>query len=153
MNDLMPFPEANYSLRQDRGSRAMAGFSFGGMQTLSIGLCAHLKDFAWFAGLDPAGPGTLWSDDIAERVATENPRAYPIYYLYISVGTNDGTSRNTAAAAANGMTKGKGGSLPLIAKWRLFSRSRSNLPRQWSHGWHAYPNHRFWRRHPPGKIS
>jgi enterochelin esterase-like enzyme len=104
MNDLIPFLEANYSLKKDRGSRALAGFSFGGMQTLAIGLCAHLKDFAWFAGLNPAGPGTPSSDAIAERVAMQNPTMYPVHYLYISVGESDGTSSGSAAAAANGLT-------------------------------------------------
>ena len=104
MNDLIPFLEASYSLKKDRGSRAMAGFSFGGMQTLAIGLCAHLKDFAWFAGLDPAGPGTPSSDAIAQRVAMENPAMYPVHYLYISVGKSDSTASGSAAAAANGLT-------------------------------------------------
>jgi predicted esterase len=104
MLDLIPFLEANYSLKKDRGSRALAGFSFGGMQTLAIGLCAHLKDFAWFAGLDPAGPGTPSSDSIAQHVAMENPEMYPVHYLYISVGTSDTTASGSAAAAANGLT-------------------------------------------------
>jgi predicted esterase len=104
MNDLIPFLEANYSLKKDRGSRALAGFSFGGMQTLAIGLCAHLKDFAWFAGLDPAGPGAPSSDSIAQHVAMENPTMYPVYYFYISVGKSDTTAGGSAAAAANGLT-------------------------------------------------
>jgi predicted esterase len=104
MNDLIPFLEANFSLKKDRGSRALAGFSFGGMQTLAIGLCAHLKDFAWFAGLDPAGPGTPSSDAIAQHVAMEDPTMYPVYYFYISVGKSDTTAGGSAAAAANGLT-------------------------------------------------
>jgi len=104
MNDLIPFLEANYSVKKDRGSRALAGFSFGGMQTLAIGLCAHLKDFAWFAGLDPAGPGTPSSDSIAQHDAMENPAMYPIYYFYVSVGKSDSTAGGSAAAAANGLT-------------------------------------------------
>ncbi|MEO7959699.1 MAG: alpha/beta hydrolase-fold protein [Fibrobacteria bacterium] len=104
MNDLIPFIEANYSIRKDRGSRAIAGFSFGGMQTIAIGLCAHLKDFAWFAGLDPAGPGTPNSDAIAKYVAAENPAMYPVHYFYISVGASDPTAGSSSAAAANGLT-------------------------------------------------
>jgi enterochelin esterase-like enzyme len=103
MLDLIPFLEANYSLKKERGSRALAGFSFGGMQTIAIGLCAHLKDFAWFAGLDPAGPGTPSADAIAQRVATQNPEMYPVHYFYISVGNSDGTAGGSAAAAANGL--------------------------------------------------
>lgn len=128
MNDLIPFLEANYSLKKDRGSRALAGFSFGGMQTLAIGLCAHLKDFAWFAGLDPAGPGTPSADAIAQRVAMQNPELYPLYYLYISVGKSDGTAGGSAAAAANGLaTKG-----PSITAANF--SFQNNIP-----GAHTYP--------------
>ncbi len=101
INDLIPFLEANYSVKKDRGSRAIAGFSFGGMQSINIGLCAHLKDFAWFAGLAPVGNG---SDKIAEYVAAEDPKKYPVYYFYISVGNSDGTAGSSAAASANGLT-------------------------------------------------
>ena len=103
MNDLLPFIEANYSVSKDRGSRAMAGFSFGGMQTINIGLCAHLKEFAWFAGLDPAG-GNAGADDIAKYVAMQNPQLYPLYYFYIGVGNNDSTAGSSSAASANGLT-------------------------------------------------
>lgn len=107
MKDLLPFLEANYSIRKDRGSRAMAGFSFGGMQTLTIGLCAHLKEFAWFAGLNAAGPPTPNATDIAKYVAMQNPEMYPLHYLYIGVGNNDGTAKGTSGSAANGLaTKG-----------------------------------------------
>jgi hypothetical protein len=91
MNDLFPFLEANYSVRKDRGSRAMAGFSFGGMQTINIGLRAHLEEFAWFAGLNAAG-GNANATDIAKYVAMQNPEMYPIYYFYVGVGNNDGTA-------------------------------------------------------------
>lgn len=128
MLDLIPFLEANYSLKKDRGSRALAGFSFGGMQTLAIGLCAHLKDFAWFAGLDPAGPGTPSADAIAQHVAMENPEMYPLHYLYISVGKSDGTAGGSAAAAANGLaTKG-----PSITSANF--SFQNNIP-----GAHTYP--------------
>ena len=81
----------------------MAGFSFGGMQTINIGLCAHLKEFAWFAGLDPAG-GNANADDIAKYVAKQNPQMYPLYYFYDSVGKSDSTAGGSAAASANGLT-------------------------------------------------
>ena len=81
----------------------MAGFSFGGMQTLSTGLCTHLKEFAWFAGLDPAGPGTPSGNDIIKYVEMQNPQMYPLYYLYIGVGKNDTTAGGSSATAANGL--------------------------------------------------
>ena len=131
MNDLLPFIESKYSVRKDRGSRAMAGFSFGGMQTLNIGVCAHLKDFAWFAGLDAAG-GTATSDDIAKYVAAQNPQAYPLYYFYMSAGSNDGGAKTALEAAANGLTT-KG---PYITSANFSSQTNIVGP---GNGGHLYP--------------
>jgi enterochelin esterase-like enzyme len=128
INDLLPFVEANYSVRKDRGSRAMAGFSFGGMQTLSIGLCAHLKEFAWFAGLNPAGPGTPSASDVAKYVDMQNPQMYPLYYFYVGVGNNDGTAGGSAANAANGLV----GKSPNITAANF--SFQNNIP-----GGHDYP--------------
>ena len=127
MNDLLPFIEANYSVSKDRGSRAMAGFSFGGMQTINIGLCAHLKEFAWFAGLNAAG-GNAAADDIAKYVAMQNPQMYPLYYFYIGVGNNDSTAGGSCAASANGLTS-KGPSIT-SANFSF----QNNIP-----GGHDYP--------------
>lgn len=127
MNDLLPFVEANYSVRKDRGSRAMAGFSFGGMQTINIGLCAHLKEFAWFAGLNAAG-GNANATDIAKYVEMQNPQMYPLYYFYVGVGNNDGTAGGSSAASANGLTT-KG---PYITSANF--SFQNNIP-----GGHDYP--------------
>jgi len=133
ITELIPLIESKYSVRKDRGSRAMAGFSFGGMQTLSIGLCANLKEFAWFAGLDPAGPGTPSASDIAKYVAAQNPQTYPLYYLYIGVGSNDGTSKGSAANAANGLaTKG-----PYITSANF--SYQNDIIGNGSNGQHLYP--------------
>lgn len=97
MNDLIPFLEANYSLKKDRASRAMAGFSFGGMQSIAIGLCAHLQEFAWIAGFD-AGGGSLSADDIAKYMEAQNAKMHPLYYLYLSAGSNDTGAASSAKA-------------------------------------------------------
>lgn len=46
LNDIMPYVEAHYRVRKDRGSRALAGLSMGGGQTLNIGI-THLDKFAY----------------------------------------------------------------------------------------------------------
>jgi hypothetical protein len=132
MNDLIPFIESKYSVSKDRGSRAMSGFSFGGMQTLSIGLCAHLKEFAWFAGFDAAGPGTPSANDIAKYVAAQNPQTYPLYYLYLGVGANDGTAKGASASAANGLAS-KG---PYITSANFSYQNNITGP---GNGAHVYP--------------
>ena len=38
VNDIMSYVEANYRVLTDRGSRAMAGLSMGGMQTLNVAM-------------------------------------------------------------------------------------------------------------------
>ncbi len=46
VGDIMPYIEQHYRVRTDRQSRAMAGLSMGGGQTLNIGL-PHLDKFAY----------------------------------------------------------------------------------------------------------
>jgi len=103
MNDLVPFIEANYSVKKDRGSRAISGFSMGGMQTINVGLCQNLKNFAWFGAFDPAG-GNFSSSQIPQYLQTEDAQTYPVYYFYISVGKDDTTAGTSAMSSANGLT-------------------------------------------------
>jgi enterochelin esterase-like enzyme len=60
VTDIMPFVEKNYRVRNDRSSRAIAGLSMGGGQTLNIGI-PHLDKFAYIgvysAGLSGGGGG------------------------------------------------------------------------------------------------
>ena len=46
VNDIMPLVEGRYRVQTDRKSRAIAGLSMGGAQTLNIGM-AHLEKFAY----------------------------------------------------------------------------------------------------------
>lgn len=46
LTDIMPYVEKHYRVRSDRNSRAIAGLSMGGGQTLNIGL-PHLEKFAY----------------------------------------------------------------------------------------------------------
>jgi len=46
MSDLMPYVEKNYRVLTDRQSRAIAGLSMGGNQTLNIAI-PHLEKFAY----------------------------------------------------------------------------------------------------------
>jgi hypothetical protein len=130
-NDLLPFLEANYPVKKDRGSRAMAGFSFGGMQTVNIGLCAHLKEFAWFAGLDAAG-GVADATKIANYVEMQNPQMYPLYYFYLSAGSNDDGAKDALAASSDGLTT-KG---PYITSANFSSQDNITGPQN---GGHNYP--------------
>ena len=46
VNDVMPYIEKNYRVKTDRASRAIAGLSMGGAQTLNVGI-PHLEKFAY----------------------------------------------------------------------------------------------------------
>ncbi|HWX19620.1 MAG TPA: alpha/beta hydrolase-fold protein [Candidatus Binatia bacterium] len=63
MDDIMPYVEQHYRVRAERQSRAMAGLSMGGGQTLNIGI-PHLEKFAYLGvfssgvfGITGRGPG------------------------------------------------------------------------------------------------
>jgi S-formylglutathione hydrolase FrmB len=99
MNDLLPFIESKYSVRKDRDSRAVCGFSMGGMQTINIGLSQHLKDFAYFGALSPA-PGSFSASQIASYIEMQNqPTAYPLGHFYAVVGQSDDTAGGAFDAA------------------------------------------------------
>src|SRR4051812_48803120 len=53
LEDLIPFVEKNYSVKADRESRAIAGLSMGGGQSLNFGL-NNLDTFAWVGGFSSA---------------------------------------------------------------------------------------------------
>src|SRR5262249_44072708 len=53
LDDLIPFVEKTYSAKADRESRALAGLSMGGGQSLNFGL-GHLDTFAWVGGFSSA---------------------------------------------------------------------------------------------------
>jgi enterochelin esterase-like enzyme len=52
-DDLIPAIEGRYSVKTDRESRAIAGLSMGGGQTLNFGL-THLDRFGWIGGFSSA---------------------------------------------------------------------------------------------------
>ena len=53
LQDLIPHIESKYSVKADRESRALAGLSMGGGQSLNFGL-GHLETFAWVGGFSSA---------------------------------------------------------------------------------------------------
>jgi enterochelin esterase-like enzyme len=85
IKDIIPFIEANYSVKADRESRALAGLSMGGGQSLNIGL-ANLDTFAWIGGFSSA-PNTK---PAAELVPDPEKAAKQLKLLYLSCGNKDG---------------------------------------------------------------
>ena len=70
--DLKPYVEANYRVKGDRASRAIAGLSMGGAQTLNIAF-SHLDEYGYVGvyssgifgiagGFGGQPPSTKWED-------------------------------------------------------------------------------------------
>lgn len=88
LGSLIPFVEAKYSVTQDRESRALAGLSMGGGQSLNFGL-ANLDTFAWVGGFSSA-PNTK---PPAELVPDPEKAIKQLKLLYVSCGNKDGLIR------------------------------------------------------------
>lgn len=82
--DLIPFIEKTYSVKADRASRALAGLSMGGGQSLNFGL-NNLDTFAWVGGFSSApntrSPATLIKDHAQA--------AKQLRLLYVGCGDKD----------------------------------------------------------------
>ena len=85
LKDLIPFIESKYSVKTSRESRALAGLSMGGGQSLDFGL-AHLETFAWVGGFSSA-PNTK---PPAELVPDPARATQMLKLLWISCGDRDG---------------------------------------------------------------
>ena len=88
LKDLIPFIEKNYSAKTDRESRALAGLSMGGGQSLNFGL-SHLDTFAWVGGFSSA-PNTHRAEDLLKDPADAAKR---LKLLYVACGDADGLLR------------------------------------------------------------
>ena len=88
LNDLIPFVEKTYSVKTDRESRALAGLSMGGGQSLNFGL-GNLDTFAWVGGFSSA-PNTKRPDDLIKDHADA---AEKLRLLYVACGDKDGLLR------------------------------------------------------------
>ena len=88
LKDLIPFVEKTYSVKADRESRAIAGLSMGGGQSLNFGL-NNLDTFAWVGGFSSA-PNTRRPADLIKDHAEA---AKKLKLLYVACGDKDGLFR------------------------------------------------------------
>ena len=88
LGSLIPFIEGKYSVRKERESRAVAGLSMGGGQSLNFGL-GNLDAFAWVGGFSSA-PNTR---PAAELVPDPEKANRQLKLLYVSCGNKDGLIR------------------------------------------------------------
>ena len=88
LTDLIPFIEKTYSVQAERESRALAGLSMGGGQSLNFGM-ANLDTFAWVGGFSSA-PNTKRADHLVKDPVDA---AAKLKLLWISCGDQDGLLR------------------------------------------------------------
>ncbi|MCE7041658.1 alpha/beta hydrolase-fold protein [Dyadobacter sp. CY312] len=84
LNDLIPFVESKYPALKDRESRAIAGLSMGGGQSLNFGL-GNLDKFAWVGGFSSA-PNTKIPTELMPNPEEAKKK---LKLLFISCGDND----------------------------------------------------------------
>jgi len=84
LNDLIPFIEKKYPVISKRESRALAGLSMGGGQSLNFGL-GNLDTFAWVGGFSSA-PNTKMPEQLLPNPAAAKDK---IKLLWISCGDED----------------------------------------------------------------
>ncbi len=89
LDNLLPFVEQNYRVKTDKDSRAVAGFSGGGGETLYLGL-NNPELFGWICGF---APGMLKEEfDRNNAIAFANPQLTnkQLKLFWIGVGKEDG---------------------------------------------------------------
>jgi enterochelin esterase-like enzyme len=88
LTDLIPFIEKTYAVKAERESRALAGLSMGGGQSLNFGL-NNLDTFAWVGGFSSA-PNTKRPADLIKDHAEATRK---LRLLYVACGDKDGLFR------------------------------------------------------------
>ncbi len=85
IDDLIPFIEKTYPVLANRESRAIAGLSMGGGQSLNFGL-GNLDKFAWVGGFSSA-PNTKPAQEL---LPDPEKAKQQLKLLFISCGASDG---------------------------------------------------------------
>ena len=94
LNDLIPYIERNYPAIKDRKSRAIAGLSMGGGQTLNFGF-GNIDQFAWIGGFSSA-PNTKQPRELLP----DPQKAKELELIWISCGDADNLIGNSTRTSA-----------------------------------------------------
>jgi enterochelin esterase-like enzyme len=85
LDDLVPFIDGHYLTKKGPNTRALAGLSMGGGQSLNFGL-THLDTFSWIGGFSSA-PNTQPPEKLVPDPAATTAK---LKLLWISCGDKDG---------------------------------------------------------------
>ena len=125
-NEVMPQVEKEYRVRTDRNSRAIAGLSMGGAESLFIGL-TNLDRFAWIGGFSAGGGSGDYDKTYPNLDEKANSQ---IKLLWIACGTEDNLI--TSNRKFREWLKGKGIHVteietPGMHTWMVWRRNLSNF--------------------------
>jgi enterochelin esterase-like enzyme len=85
LTEVIPQVEADYRVIKKRNSRAIAGLSMGGAESLLTGL-NHLNEFSWIGSFSAGGFGKDFNRDFPGLDASANKQ---IHLLWVACGTED----------------------------------------------------------------
>ncbi len=94
LNEIIPHIESNFRVYTDRENRAMAGLSWGGLQTFNITL-NNLDKFAYIGGFSGAGQIDLNQLDKAYNGVFKDPKAFndKIHVFFLGIGSEERPER------------------------------------------------------------
>lgn len=94
LNEIIPHIESNYRVLTDRENRAMAGLSWGGLQTFNITL-NNLDKFAYIGGFSGAGRIDTNQLDTAYNGAFKDPKAFneKVRVFFLGIGSEEHPER------------------------------------------------------------
>jgi enterochelin esterase family protein len=85
LTEVIPQVERDYRVKKDRDSRAIAGLSMGGAESLLTGL-NHLDEFSWVGAFSSGGLRKDIDEDFPGLDASANSR---LHLLWVACGTDD----------------------------------------------------------------
>src|SRR6266478_1352430 len=86
LNEVLPMAEKSYRIAADQKTRAIAGLSMGGAQSLSVGL-NNMDRFAWIGAFSAGGGGTNYASQYPKLDLRANDK---LRLLWIGCGKEDG---------------------------------------------------------------
>lgn len=124
--EVIPQVEAEYLVKKDRDSRAIAGLSMGGAQSLFVGLNT-LSEFAWIGAFSAGGLTPDFAREFPGLDANANAR---LRLLWIACGTEDqyiGINRALRAWLASQSIHQAGIETPYAHNWLVWRRNLSEF--------------------------
>lgn len=86
--NILPYVESNYRVKKDRESRAIAGFSRGGGQSLFTGF-ANIDKFAWIGSYSAYLTPEVFESKFAELALNSDTTSAKLKLLWMGVGKED----------------------------------------------------------------